>query len=80
MTTGAAVGPPTQPLLTGAGVAQAMLCRLKAAWIPVMCGVPSARLPLSSSTARTFMYPPVARHPPLGLVHSNHCTTGPLPM
>ena len=37
------------PERTGVGVAQAMLWRLKAAWIAVMCGVPSARLPLSSS-------------------------------
>ena len=38
-----------------AGVAQAMPWRLKAAKIAVMCGVPSLRLPLSSSAASHCM-------------------------
>ena len=45
------LGPPAQPLFTAAGVAQWISWRSKAARIAVMCGVPSDRSPLSSSTA-----------------------------
>src|SRR5262245_31489054 len=62
VTTGAAVGPPAQPALTTGGVAQARPWRAKACDSACMCGVPSARLPLSSSTARKLMYADVAGH------------------
>jgi hypothetical protein len=59
----AAVGAPAQPPLVGVGVEQAMPCRSNAAWIAVMCGVPSARLPLSSSAASHWRYALVAPQP-----------------
>src|SRR5205814_1314418 len=43
VTVGAVVGPPAQPLFTGVGVAHCIWCRLYAAKIAVMCGVPSLR-------------------------------------
>ncbi len=49
VTVGATEGPAPHPLFVGAGVAHAMPWRSKAAWIAVMCGVPSFRSPLSSS-------------------------------
>ena len=42
-----------QPLTVTAGVAHAISCRVKAAEMACMCGVPSRMLPLSSSTARS---------------------------
>ena len=52
---GAVVGPLAQPLFCAVGVAQAMPWRLNALKIAVMCGVPSFRLPLSSSAASHCM-------------------------
>ncbi len=51
----AALGPEAQPLFCAVGVAQAMPCRLKALKIAVMCGVPSFKLPLSSSAVSHCM-------------------------
>ena len=53
VTTGAWVGPPRSRCSIGAGVAQWISWRSNAARMAVMCGVPSVRLPLSSSAART---------------------------
>jgi hypothetical protein len=55
LSTVAAEGPAGQPEFVGAGAAQAIPCRLKALKSAVMCGVPSARLPLSSSAVSHCM-------------------------
>ena len=79
VTTGASLGALGQPAVTAGGVGHAIPWRLNAAKRAPMCGVPSRRLPLSSSAARKFMYAEVAGQPPEPCAHVKTVPTGPAP-